>query len=50
MLEAHPGLTPQQIRAILTSTAYKLPGADDERQGAGVLDAASAVAAAANLS
>jgi serine protease AprX len=50
MLEANPGLTPQQIRAILTSTAYKLAGVDDERQGAGVLDAASAIAVAASLS
>jgi serine protease AprX len=50
MLEANPGLTPETIRAILTTTARKLPGVDDERQGAGVLDAAGAVTAAANLS
>jgi len=50
MLEANPGLTPQSIRAILTSTAHKLPGVADERQGAGVLNAPGAVKAAANLS
>jgi serine protease AprX len=50
MLEANPGLTTPQIRAILTSTASKLPGVDDERQGAGVLNAARAVEAAAALS
>ncbi len=50
MLEINPGLTPPQIRAILTSTAHKMPDIDDERQGAGVLNAAGAVAAAANLS
>jgi serine protease AprX len=50
ILETNPRLTPPQIRAILTSTAHKLPGIDDKRQGAGVLDAAAAVMAAANLS
>jgi serine protease AprX len=50
MLEANPGLTPQQIRAILTTTALKLPGVENERQGAGVLNAARAVKEAANLS
>jgi len=50
MLEANPDLTPHQIRAILTSTAHKLPGAGDERQGAGVLNAVGAVNAAATLS
>jgi serine protease AprX len=48
MLEANPGLTPQAIRAILTSTAHKLPGVEDERQGAGVLNASAAVEAALN--
>jgi serine protease AprX len=50
MLEANPGLTPHQIRAILTSTAQKLPAVEDERQGAGMLSASEAVEAAANLS
>ncbi len=50
MLEANPGLTPHQIRAILTTTAQKLPSVDNERQGAGVLNAARAVEAAINLS
>lgn len=43
MLEANPGLTPKQIRAILTATASPLPDALAERQGAGVLNAAGAV-------
>jgi serine protease AprX len=50
MLEAQPSLTPQQIRAILASTATNLPDAPDERQGAGVVNPAQAVAEALNLS
>lgn len=50
MLEANPRLTPPQIRAILTSTATKLPGIDGERQGTGVLNAAGAVEAGINWS
>lgn len=49
MLEANPGLTPGQIRAILTTNARLLPNIPYNRQGAGVLDAASAVSAAARL-
>jgi serine protease AprX len=50
MIEANPGLTPHQIRAILTTTARLLSGIARERQGAGVLDAAQAVTIAAELS
>ncbi len=49
MLEAHPGLTPRQIRAILTETARRLPGVPPEKQGSGVINAAAAVMMAARL-
>lgn len=45
MLEANPGLTPREIRAILTRTAQHLNGIPAELQGAGVLDASAAVRA-----
>ncbi|HVO43713.1 MAG TPA: S8 family serine peptidase [Aggregatilineales bacterium] len=47
MLEANPGLTPQNIKAILTATAKRLSGVPAERQGYGVIDAALAVSTAA---
>lgn len=50
MLEANPGLTPDEIRAILATTARLLPNIPYERQGAGVLDAARAVTVAAERS
>lgn len=50
MLEANPSLTPPEIRAILTRTARPLPNVPPEKQGAGVLDAARAVQAAARWS
>jgi serine protease AprX len=43
MLEVNPGLTPQQIRSILTATAQPLADTPRERQGSGVLRAADAV-------
>jgi serine protease AprX len=46
LLEANPRLTPQRIKTILTDTARPLPGVPVECQGAGVIDAAQAVAAA----
>lgn len=49
MLEANPRLTPQQIRAILTSTARRLTNIPVERQGNGVIHAPSAVLAALKL-
>jgi serine protease AprX len=49
MIEANPRLTPQQIRAILTTTAKRLPNIPLERQGSGILNASQAVLAALNL-
>lgn len=46
MLEANPRLTPVLVRDILLATAQPVIGAPAERQGAGVLDAGRAVAAA----
>ncbi len=46
MLEAAPKLTPAEVKTILVETAQPLPGAPRERQGAGALDAAAAVARA----
>ncbi len=43
MLEANPALTPHQVRTILMAAAYKVPGAPDERQGAGAVDAGRAL-------
>ena len=47
MLEANPSLTPDKIREILETTAQPVEGADRERQGAGALVPALAVACAA---
>lgn len=46
MLEANPSLTPAQVKAILIETAEPLADAPLERQGAGVVHAGAAVAAA----
>ncbi len=46
MIEANPGLTPRQIRAILTGTATRLPNYPLEQQGSGILNAGAAVQAA----
>ncbi len=46
MLEANPRLTPNQIKHVLKTAAYKVPGASEERQGAGAVDGALAVALA----
>lgn len=43
MLQANPGLTPANVRRILQAAAYKVPGASDERQGAGAVDAGLAL-------
>ena len=43
MLEANPGLTPQEAKGILMRTARRLPHVDPDRQGAGVIDARRAV-------
>ena len=46
MLEANPKLTPQQVKGLLIRTARRLPHVGVDRQGWGVVDARSAVAAA----
>lgn len=43
MLEANPGLTPQQIKRTLICTAERLPGYEVDRQGWGVIDPRQAV-------
>lgn len=48
MLQANPGLTPAQLREILTTTAERQPGVDARVQGAGLIDAEAAVRAAAS--
>jgi len=49
MLEANPGLTPQQIKRILMETAERLPNEPIERQGWGAVTPAHAVACALSL-
>ena len=49
MLEANPGLSPDDIRLALMASAYKIAGASDERQGAGAVDGGQAVAIAMNM-
>src|SRR5712692_9101560 len=46
MLEANPKLTPRQVKGLLIRTARRLPHVEVDRQGWGVVDARSAVAAA----
>lgn len=46
MLEANPSLTPSEVKRLLMQTARPLPDVPRERQGAGVIDAGAAVAAA----
>lgn len=47
MLEVNPGLKPEEVKEILTSTAHSLRGWDINAQGAGVVDAEAAVEEAA---
>lgn len=49
MLEANPSLTPAQVKRILIETAEPLDDASLEKQGAGVVNARAAVAAALRL-
>ena len=49
MLEANPGLTPQQIKRILIDTAERVPEIEVERQGWGVVNARRAVERAVTL-
>ena len=44
LLEAHPALTPAQVKARLMMTAAPLPGVPAECQGAGVIDLLRAMA------
>jgi serine protease AprX len=46
MLEANPGLTPQQVKRILIDTAERVTGVEVERQGWGVVAPRRAVEAA----
>jgi serine protease AprX len=46
MFEANPRLSPQQAKLILIRTARRIPHAEVDRQGWGVVDAARAVEAA----
>jgi len=48
MLEADPRLTPEQIRSMLCNTARPLADCPPERQGAGVIQAAAALAKVGN--
>lgn len=42
LLQQRPNLTPDQVKALLVSTAYHLPSVDDQAQGAGLIDVARA--------
>jgi serine protease AprX len=50
LLEANPALTPAQVKEILMSTADPLAGIPKKQQGAGVINAARAVAVARRVS
>ena len=45
LLQQRPALTPDQVKALLTSTARPLPLGDSAAQGAGLLDVKAAAAA-----
>jgi serine protease AprX len=49
MIEAHPGLTPQETKGLLLRTARRLPHVEPDRQGWGVVDARRAVEGAQAL-
>jgi subtilisin family serine protease len=49
LLQARPGLTPDQVKGLLTSTAAPLPNADAVAQGAGLINVKEAAKAAAPL-
>jgi serine protease AprX len=42
LLSRRPNLTPDQVKALLTSTAHPLPNADDVSQGSGLIDLVAA--------
>ncbi|MDX2138044.1 MAG: S8 family serine peptidase [Chloroflexota bacterium] len=43
LLEAHPRLTPREVKERLMATALRLPNVPVERQGAGVINATAAI-------
>jgi serine protease AprX len=43
VIQQRPGITPDELKALLTSTAQELPDADARGQGAGMIDLASAL-------
>ncbi len=45
VLQAHPEMNPDQVKALLKSTARPLAGAPADAQGAGLIDVAGALAA-----
>jgi serine protease AprX len=45
LLSAHPSLTPDQVKQLLTSTATDMPAADADGRGAGRIDVEAATAA-----
>ena len=47
LLQQRPHLTPDQVKALLTRTARRLPSADPQGQGAGLIDLKSAIATTA---
>ncbi|HYP23264.1 MAG TPA: S8 family serine peptidase [Actinomycetota bacterium] len=49
LLQHRPNLTPDQVKALLTSTATKLPAADAQEQGAGLVNVRAAQKAATPL-
>ncbi|MEO6325304.1 MAG: S8 family serine peptidase [Thermoanaerobaculia bacterium] len=49
MIEAHPNITPGEVKRILVTTARRLPGVDIDRQGWGVVNAQRAVDEAVRL-
>jgi subtilisin family serine protease len=47
LLQQRPGLTPDQVKALLVSTATPIPGADGASQGAGLINLKAAAGAPA---
>jgi serine protease AprX len=45
LLQARPGLTPDQVKKVFTSTAMAMPSADAQAQGAGEIDVNAAIKA-----
>jgi serine protease AprX len=49
LLQANPGLDPEQVRDVLQATAETIAGVPIERQGHGVIDVSQAIALARHL-